>query len=58
MSERNAVNFHSLSLKKYKTRKSPPFSANKNCGKSMEGNDGNIYVSKPNKNGVCKWIKK
>jgi hypothetical protein len=23
----------------------------------MEGNDGNMYVSKRDKNGVCKWIK-
>lgn len=44
-------------LKKYKTRKSPPYPANKNCNKIMIGNDGNKYISKPNKNNVCSWRK-
>jgi hypothetical protein len=38
-------------------RPSPTVSATKNCGKKMRGNDGNMYVSKPNKNGVCRWVK-
>ena len=42
---------------KNKSRKSPPYPANKNCGKKMKGNDGNTYESKPNKNNVCSWKK-
>jgi hypothetical protein len=38
-------------------RPSPTSSANKNCGKTMKGNDGNMYISKPNKNGICRWQK-
>ena len=40
---------------KYANRPSPPFPANKNCGKTKKGNDGNLYKSVPNKNGVCAW---
>jgi hypothetical protein len=43
---------------KYINRKSPPYSANKCCNETKEGNDRNIYISKPNKNNICKWIKK
>lgn len=57
VSGKNAVNNHHKSLKKYKQRKSPPFPANQNCDKRMKGNDGNWYISKPNKNGVCSWKK-
>lgn len=57
VSGRNAVNQHSKTLKKYKNRKSPPYPANKNCNKKMKGNDGNIYISKPNKNNICSWSK-
>jgi hypothetical protein len=57
VSKKNAINEHSKTLKKYKNRKSPPYSANKNCGKKMKGNDGNMYESKPNKNNVCTWKK-
>lgn len=46
-----------LSVKKYRERPSPPFPANDFCGKRKKGNDGTFYVSKPNKNGVCRWIK-
>ena len=42
--------------KKYTTRKSPPYPANACKGAVMEGNDGRMYVSKPDKNGVYKWI--
>jgi hypothetical protein len=44
-------------LKKYINRKSPPYPANENCNKRMIGNDGNMYISRPNKNNVCSWIK-
>lgn len=38
-------------------RPSPSESATLYCGKKKKGNDGNMYLSKPNKNGVCRWIK-
>jgi hypothetical protein len=44
-------------LKKYATRPSPPYPANECCGITMVGNDGNMYVSKIDKKGVCKWQK-
>ena len=40
-----------------KLRPSPTESATKFCGKRKRGNDGNMYISKPNKNGVCRWVK-
>jgi len=46
-----------LAVKKYTTRKSPPYPANEYCGKRKRGNDGKMYLSKPNKNGVCRWVK-
>jgi len=42
---------------KYISRNSPPYSANKCCNETKKGNDGNLYISKPNKNNICKWIK-
>jgi len=57
VSGKNAINQHSKTLKKYKKRKSPPYPANENCNKQMIGNDGNKYLSKPNKNNVCSWKK-
>ena len=42
---------------KYVNRKSPSYPANECCGMVMVGNDGQHYLSKPNKNGVCRWIK-
>jgi hypothetical protein len=42
---------------KHLIRKSPYLSANANCGKTMTGNDGNPYISKADKNGVCRWQK-
>lgn len=57
VSDRNAINNHSKTLKKYKNRKSPPYPANENCNKKMIGNDGNMYISKPNKNNICSWKK-
>ena len=58
VSGRNAINEHTKTLKKYNNRPSPSSSANKNCGKTIKGNDGNMYISKPNKNGICRWQKK
>ena len=46
-----------LSVKKYRERPSPPYPANDYCGKRKKGNDGLYYISKPNKNGVCRWVK-
>jgi hypothetical protein len=40
---------------KYTTRKSPPYPASDYRGLIMKGNDGNPYISIPNKNGVCRW---
>lgn len=57
VSKKNAVNTYSKTKRKYSNRKSPPYPANKNCGKTMTGNDGNMYESKPNKNNVCSWKK-
>lgn len=57
VSVKNAINQHRKTLKKYKNRKSPPYPANENCNKKLKGNDGNMYVSKPNKNNICSWKK-
>ena len=43
--------------KKYTGRKSPSYPANECCGETKKGNDGLMYVSKPNKKGICKWYK-
>ena len=45
--------------KKYTTRKSPPYPANKcRIGQRKQGNDGQWYVvSKPNVSGVKRWTK-
>jgi hypothetical protein len=40
-----------------KSRPSPPYSANECCGKTLTGNDGQKYKSKPNVSGICTWIK-
>ena len=42
--------------KKYKTRPSPPFPANKCKGKTKKGNNGKMFKSKPDTNGVHKWV--
>ena len=57
VSGKNAINQHSKTLKKYKSRHSPPYPANENCNKKMKGNDGLMYISKPNKNNICSWKK-
>jgi hypothetical protein len=43
--------------KKYLSRPSPPYPANKCCGKKMTGNDGSKYVAEPNAAGMCAWKK-
>jgi hypothetical protein len=55
VSGRDSLNQHNKTLKKYKELGSPSCSANDNCNKQMIGNDGKMYVSKPNKNNVCSW---
>jgi hypothetical protein len=52
-----ATKRNKLAVKKYVTRKSPSYPANEYCGKRKKGNDGKMYLSKPNKNGVCRWVK-
>ena len=42
-------------LKKYTTRKSPPYPANKCKTKKRKGNDGKFYISKA-KGGTYKWV--
>ena len=39
------------------TRNSPSEHANDYCMETMKGNDGKMYMSLPNKNMVCRWIK-
>ena len=34
-----------------------PVTFNEYCGKQMKVNDGNMYMSKPNKNNICSWKK-
>jgi hypothetical protein len=43
--------------KKYLSRSSPPYPANKCCGKTMTGNDGAKYIAKTNVSGMCAWKK-
>lgn len=43
--------------KKYLSRSSPPYPANKCCGKTMTGNDGAKYIAMPSVSGICAWIK-
>ena len=57
VSGKDGINNYTKTLKKYKDRKSPSVSANKNCGKIMKGNDGNMYESTSNKNNICTWKK-
>jgi hypothetical protein len=45
-------------LKKYLNRPSPPFPANKHCGKVKRGNDGKMWVSVKNVKGICRWVRK
>ena len=43
--------------KKYLSRPSPPYPANKCCGKTMTGNDGAKYIAMPSVSGICAWKK-
>ena len=52
----------SLSFKPHKkspntTRNSPSEHANDYCMQTKMGNDGKLYMSLPNKNMVCRWVK-
>jgi hypothetical protein len=42
---------------KYITRKSPAYSASDCKAMKKKGNDGNYYISSPDKNGTYKWVK-
>lgn len=44
-----------LSTNKYSLRNSPPYPANKCKTMKKKGNDGNFYLSRPDKNGTHKW---
>lgn len=44
-------------LKKYTTRKSPPYPANECKGLTLLGNDGEFYISKETSTGVSRWSK-
>jgi hypothetical protein len=43
------------SQKKYRERPSPPYAARDCRGQVLEGNDGRLYESRPNVNGVYAW---
>lgn len=45
-----------IETRKYSFRNSPPYSANKCKSTKKRGNDGNLYLSQPDKNGTYKWI--
>ena len=43
--------------KKYTSRPSPPYPAQECPGKKKKGNDGRMYLSKPDETyGICRWI--
>ena len=44
-----------ITLKKYTDRPSPPYHANDSKGKTLEGNDGAMYISIGDKRGVYMW---
>ena len=45
-----------VGVTKYSYRNSPPYPANKCKTMKKRGNDGKYYNSKPDKNGVYKWV--
>ena len=45
-----------IETRKYSFRNSPPYSANKCKSIKKRGNDGNLYVSQPDKNVTYKWV--
>lgn len=44
-----------LITNKYSFRNSPPYQANKCKSMKKKGNDGKLYSSQPDKNGIYKW---
>ena len=46
-----------MNTDKYSFRNSPPYPANKCKTMKKKGNDGNYYLSEPDKNGIYKWVK-
>ena len=46
-----------MKTKKYVTRNSPSYPANKCLGETKKGNDGKMYISKSNVNNVYRWVK-
>ena len=55
--QKKAKTTQAKTQKKYTNRKSPPYPANEYCNKKRKGNDGLMYISRPNKNNVCSWKK-
>ena len=45
-----------IGARKYSVRNSPPYSANKCKSLKKKGNDGNHYLSQPDKNGIYRWV--
>ena len=45
-----------INTMKYSFRNSPPYSANKCKTMKKRGNDGEMYLSQPDKNGTYKWV--
>jgi hypothetical protein len=43
-------------ISKYRTRNSPPYPANKCQSTKKRGNDGKMYLSESDKNGVYIWV--
>ena len=41
---------------KYGFRNSPPYHANNCHSMKKKGNDGKLYLSQPDKNGIYKWV--
>jgi hypothetical protein len=44
-------------LKKYRTRPSPPYRAKFCVGKTKKGNDGHMYVSRSDYNASARWVR-
>lgn len=45
------------STEKYRMRNSPPYPANQCHNHTKTGNDGQLYMSSPNRNGIYTWKK-
>ena len=52
------MNCKAVYTRKYQTRKGPPYHAKDCKGHIKRGNDGKEYISKPDTNGVYKWVLK